>query len=295
MFIRRTFVYPAISIALAACTSTSNDSPYGASGGAAGASSGTAGSAASGGAGAPSDGGQAESASGTGGYAGTDGGGYAEAGSSEAAGHAGADAAGTGGYAGAGGAEYEDSGIDAPPAVTTLQQPSRGSAAALSPDDATAVIVNRDVGSVSVLALQYPAGSAPIAQLTREVTLGDGSEPWQAVVGPDSDTAYVVLRKDQKVARIRYLRTAPVLDSAVAVGSEPTSIALNPTGSRAYVTNWTDGTVSELDTATMTVLSTIDLNAALVATGLLGEVTPRPALAHPRSLVVTNDGDADDK
>src|SRR5262249_39526002 len=148
---------------------------------------------------------------------------------------------------------------------------------------------NRDVGSATVLALQYPSNAAPTAQLTREVLLGAGSEPWQAVVAPDNDTAYVVLKKDQKVVRIRYLHTQPVLDGAVAVASEPPSIALSPSGRRAFVTNWVDGTVSEIDTAALTVVSTVDLNAALVKTGYLGDVSPRPALAHPRSVVVTND------
>jgi mono/diheme cytochrome c family protein len=36
------------------------------------------------------------------------------------------------------------------------------------------------------------------------------------------------------------------------------------------------------------------LNPALAGTGYLGTVAPRPALAHPRSVAVTNDGDGDD-
>jgi YVTN family beta-propeller protein len=299
MSIRRTAVYSTVALALLACepfsskdASDADGGPTGTgagsgSGGAAGKSSGDTGGSSSttGGAtsGSGASGGKSGSTSGgTGGYAGS--GGSTSGGTGGYAGSAGA-----GGYAGAGG--DGDGGVDVGP---ILKQPSRGSAAALSPDDATAVIVNRDVGSATVLALQYPTGAPASAQLTREVLLGTGSEPWQAVVGPDNDTAYVVLRKDQKVARIRYLRTQPVLDGTVAVGSEPTSIALSPTGRRAYVTNWSDGTVSEVDTSTMHVVSTIDLNTALVATGYLGDVTARPALAHPRSVAVTNDLDGDD-
>ena len=311
MSIRRTVVYSTVSLALLACDPFSKGPSDGADGGPTGTgagsgSGGAAGSYGGGTAGSPTGSGGSSSGStggstggkggstsggkgGAGGYAGSGGtGGYAGAGG--AGGYAGT--GGAGGYAGNGGAGgYGDGGVDAPPPLT---QPSRGSAAAISPDDATAVIVNRDTGSATVLALQYPTSQPPTAQFTREVLLGGGSEPWQAVIGPDNDTAYVVLKKDQKVARIRYLRTQPVLDGTVAVGSEPTSIALSPTGRRAYVTNWTDGTVSEIDTAAMTVVSTIDLNAALVQTGYLGDVVPRPALAHPRSLVVTNDADADD-
>jgi hypothetical protein len=183
---------------------------------------------------------------------------------------------------------------DAEPPALTLRAPSRGSAVALSDDDAVAVVVNRDTGSASVLALHYAPAQPPSAELVQEVSLGQGSEPWQAVIDPTGDTAYVVLRKDQKIARIRHLRTYPELYGTVSVGSEPTSIALSPTGARAYVTNWVDGTVSEIDTHALALLSTIDLNPALVATGYLGAVAPRPSLAHPRSIVATNDGDAED-
>ena len=299
MSIRRTVAYSAVSLALLACDPFSKDTSGGADGGptSAGAGGGSGGAA-----GGSSNGKGGATGGGTGGagdYAGSgDKGGYA--GSGGAGGYAGAGASGgnagtggAGGYAGSGGAaEYGDGGV--PPGGATLKLPSRGSAAALSPDDAIAVVVNRDVGSATVLSLQYPTSSPPTAQLTREVLLGAGSEPWQAVIHPDNDTAYVVLKKDQKVARIRYLRTGPMLDGTVAVGSEPTSIALSPTGRRAYVTNWTDGTVSEIDTAAMSVVSTIDLNATLVKMGYLGDVAPRPALAHPRSVVVTNDADGED-
>lgn len=44
----------------------------------------------------------------------------------------------------------------------------------------------------------------------------------------------------------------------------------------------------------MTAGTPVDLNAALAATGLLGSVAPRPGLAHPRALAITNNGDASD-
>jgi hypothetical protein len=177
-----------------------------------------------------------------------------------------------------------------------LPSASRGSALALSPDDAVAVMVNRDSGSVSVFALDFPAdGTAPKVTKTAEVQLGAGSEPWQVVVGPDGDTAYVVLRRDQKLARIKSLRSLPKLDGAVDVGSEPTGVALTPTGATAWVANWVDGTLTGVDTQTMAAKSTVDLNAALVATGLLGpDAKARPALAHPRSLAITNNRDTND-
>ncbi len=194
-----------------------------------------------------------------------------------------------------------DSGLDAPrgdgpryegaPPGKVLPGPSKGSAVALSPDDSVAVVCNREVGTVTVLALSYPATGAPTAKKTAELDLGADSEPWQAVVGPDGDTAYVVLRKAQRAVKLEKLRTAPVKGGEVAVGSEPTGLALVPTGAELWVTNFVDGTLSVIATSSMTVARTIDLNKALVATGYLGSVKERPALAYPRAIAITNNGD----
>ena len=177
-----------------------------------------------------------------------------------------------------------------------LPGPSRGSAVALSPDDSVAAMVNRDVGTLSVFGVQFPSdGASATLQKSAEVTLGSTSEPWQVVIGPDGDTAYVVLKHDQKLAKVTGIKSgSPSVYSNVAVGSEPTSVALSPTGATAWVANWVDGTVTAVDTASMKVKDTVDLNAALVATHLVGDIAPRPALAHPRSVVVTNNGDAYD-
>ena len=175
-----------------------------------------------------------------------------------------------------------------------LDQPSRGAAVAFSADDSIAVVVNRDVGSITVLKVDYDKDATKGVSVLKEVLLGEHSEPYQVVIGPDSDTAYVVLRHDQKLVKIGSLASAPNIVGSVEVGSEPTSLALSPSGHYAYVANWTDGTISEVDTAKLMLSSTIDLNAALVKTGYLGEVKPRPALAHPRSITVSNDADGDD-
>ena len=175
--------------------------------------------------------------------------------------------------------------------VTISDAPSRGAAIALSQDDTVAVAVNRDVGSVSVFTVTpEPVG---ITKKT-EVDVGAGTEPWQLVILPEQTSALVVLRQSQQVVRIDDLKGTPKKGAVVKVGSEPTGIALSPSGRRAYVANWVDGTVTVLDTATMTVKSTVDLNAPLVATGMLGTVTARPSLAHPRSIAVTNNADTND-
>ncbi|HSO31645.1 MAG TPA: YncE family protein [Labilithrix sp.] len=168
--------------------------------------------------------------------------------------------------------------------------PSRGSGIAISADDSVVVAVNRDSGSVSIFKTEFPEDGTP-AKLTKYAELNVGAEPYQVVISGDSDAAYVVLRKDQKLVKITGLKGTPVIAGSVAVGSEPTGVALTPGGSRAWVANWVDGTLSGVDTASMKVTSTLDLNEALVGTKLLGEIKARPSLAHPRSVAITNNGD----
>lgn len=175
--------------------------------------------------------------------------------------------------------------------MAVLPGPSRGAALALTPDDTRAVVVNRDVGSVTVLAIDYTSDPPSPSKLV-EIDLGKGSEPWQVAVHPDGDHAFVVLRNGGKLVRIDDLSGTPKKGPEVAVGSEPTAVALTPTGAGAWVANWVDGTVMRVDTATMQVTKTVDLNEAMK--GPLGVAEARPALSHPRSIAITNDGDQDD-
>ena len=170
--------------------------------------------------------------------------------------------------------------------------PTNGSAVAIAKDDKAAIAVNRTAGSVSVFTVAF-GGATP---LTKTATLAVGGEPWDVVIGNDDDTAYVILRADQKVAKIKGLHgSAPTVDATSAkTGSEPTGIAISPTGAKLYVANWAEGTITVIKTSDMSVASTIDLNAALAGSTFLGTVTARPGLSHPRSLVVTNNGDTSD-
>lgn len=175
-----------------------------------------------------------------------------------------------------------------------LKQPSKGAAIVLTQDETIAAAVNRDVGSLSVLSVSgsYKDKYTSVQpKLIKELDLGRGSEPWQVAMGADDETAYVVLRRDQKLVKIGNLKKDPKVLESVAVGSEPTSVALSPSGRYAYVANWNDGTVSVIETESMSAKRTIDLNQPLVDTGYLGHVKARAALAHPRSITVTNDGD----
>ena len=202
----------------------------------------------------------------------------------------GAPQAGTGGAGGAGGG----GGGVVPPAGSARKTPTQGSAVAITADDKYAVAVNRTAGRVTVFKLDF--GSMWPATKTYDLDVGKKAEPWMTVVGNDDDTAYVILRKEQQLLRIRNLRSTPKVDELYAkTGSEPTGLAISPTGASLYVANWAEGTVTVVDAATMKVVKTVDLNGALAASGMLGsDVQARPALAHPRALVVTNDGDGED-
>jgi DNA-binding beta-propeller fold protein YncE len=168
---------------------------------------------------------------------------------------------------------------------------TNGSAIAITKDTKVAIAVNRTAGNVAIFDVTF--GTTPAA--TRKALLDVGAEPWDVVIGNDDDTAYVIVRKDQKVVKIKGLKGAPTVDAtSAASGSEPTGIAISPTGAKLYVSNWAEGTLSVVNTADMTVGTKIDLNAAIAASGLLGTVTGRPGLAHPRSLVISNNGDTSD-
>lgn len=191
--------------------------------------------------------------------------------------------------------EQPDGGGDAGPEgpLSIAPGPSRGSAIAISADDSLVVAVNRDVGSITVFKTSFPEDGSP-AKLTEAHEVPVGAEPWQVALSPDGDSAYVVLRKDQKLVKVSGLKGTPAVAGSVAVGSEPTGLALTPAGSRAWVANWVDGTLSGIDTKTMELKTTVDLNVALVDSKLIGEVRARPALAHPRSVAITNDGNANE-
>lgn len=185
--------------------------------------------------------------------------------------------------------------IDQPPGgpVKPLSQPSRGSSVSLSEDDTRAVVVNSDLGTAAVFSIDYAAGVLPAVKKIGDVPVG--AEPVQAVVHPNGNWAFVVSRKDQKVVRIDDVKTTPKKGPEVAVGSEPTGIAIEPNGKMVWVTNWVDGTVMGIATDTMQVTATIDLNATIAASGLLGQgLAARPSLAHPRAIAMTNNGDTVD-
>jgi hypothetical protein len=170
-----------------------------------------------------------------------------------------------------------------------------GGAVALSYDERIAVATNRGDGFVTVFELKPERGPAEAVVKTTVLDVGKGSEPWAVVIGADDDTAYVILRKAQKLIRIDQLRTTPVVAAdSVVLGSEPMGIAITPTGKLVFVSNWGEGTVSTISTDGLGRGPILDLNQTLRETGALGGIENRLALAHPRALAITDDGDQDD-
>ncbi len=152
---------------------------------------------------------------------------------------------------------------------------TQGGAVVMTYDEQIAVAVHRTAGFVSIVRLN--PGAPPEGQLRSviELDVGLDAKPWAAVIGADDDTAYVLLRGTQQVVRISRLHDGPQVDLSrgVAVGEEPTAIAITPSGKRLYVANWASGTISMITTSDLVAQQRTDLNLALAETGALGPLS----------------------
>ncbi|MGZ3450485.1 MAG: hypothetical protein ACXVEF_12875 [Polyangiales bacterium] len=184
-----------------------------------------------------------------------------------------------------------DGGGDADPGWKVLGHASHGSTIAISEDDSTLVAVNHDVGTATVMSIKFEAsGTAPT--LTKLAEIPVGAEPVQVLIDPSCSSAFVLVRKDQKLVRIDHLKDKPAKGAEVAVGSEPTGMAMTPLGHTVWVASWMDGTVAAVDSGNMKITKTVNLSAALAASGYPGKgLDGRPALSHPRNVAITNNGD----
>ncbi|MBL8914989.1 MAG: YncE family protein [Archangium sp.] len=225
-----------------------------------------------GGTGGGAMGGGSANGGGTGGSGGSAGGGSAGGGSA-GGGSAGGGSAGGGGGAGGGnvtggGAGGSGGGGGTGPILT---RPSRSTPVDITRDDSTIAMVNQDSNSLSIF-------SASQKTRTAQANFGNDTMPVSVVIHPDQTTAFVVLRRSGELARVTSINTVSPLVGAqrALVGSEPTGVALSPTGAIAVVANFNNGTLSFVDTANMTVTGTANVGG------------------NPRALAITNDGDNDD-
>ena len=250
---------------LAGCgssTGTGGGAGGGSAGGAGGGTAGGAGGGTAGGAGGGTAGGAGGGTAGGagGGTAGGAGGGTAGgAGGGGTAGGAGGGAGGgTAGGAGGGGS-LSDGGY--------LSGPSKSSTISVSDDGALISMVNPENNSLSTFS------AATKGQLSRVVT---GAEPSAVVYAVDRKSAWVANRADATVKKVTGLDTAsPTVGAPINVGSEPTGLALSPSGRWLVVTEWAEGQVSVIDTTTSTKVSSVTMR-------------------NPRAVAITNSGDAVD-
>ena len=153
-------------------------------------------------------------------------------------------------------------------AAPRLTRPSKSGTIAITEDQTLVAMVNPDDDSIAVFR------TSDNMRLSKVAT---GDEPSAVVLAPDSTTAYVANRADATVVRVTGIDTAsPTVSAPVDVGSEPTGLALSPSGAKLFVAELAEGRVSVIDTTTLTVVGTID--------------SPQ----NPRAVAVTNDGDAED-
>ncbi len=132
---------------------------------------------------------------------------------------------------------------------------------AISPNGATLVVPNWMGDSVSLVNVSTGA--------TTTVSMPATYQPRNAVVSPDSSTAYVVSdivgTPNYVVSNITgylteiSLTTDSIVGSPVALDGGPLSIAISPDGSTGYVANSMGNTVSIVNLKTMTVTQSINV------------------------------------
>ncbi len=97
------------------------------------------------------------------------------------------------------------------------------------------------------------------------------------VIHPDQVQAFVAHRNTGSISRISDIHTAQAaVQDELTIGGEIMGLALTPTGRRLWATNWTQGTVLEIDTETMSIVRTVQTDG------------------HPYAIASAHDGDSDD-
>lgn len=155
---------------------------------------------------------------------------------------------------------------------TTLAAPSRSTSIAMTSDDRSVVLANRETDTVSVIEVRNAQGQDTALKLA-EIPVG--LEPRFVAISPDDREVYVSNSVSGSVSVIS-LKGGEVVDE-ILVGTEPRGIAVTPNGSLLYVANHTAGTVSVIDTAQRAVVQTVNVGG------------------NPTAIAITSDGDSDDQ
>ena len=164
-----------------------------------------------------------------------------------------------------------------------------------TPHDVAADIVISPDGSTAFVACPLSGTVVPINTSTNTVgsPIFAGEGPEGLAITPDGATlyaanfgAYAVV--NGQVMQLSDGTTVTTIDTAtdtagtqITVGSEPSSVAITPDGTTAYVVNLASSTVTPIDIATNSAGSPITLNATLTGTpGFQIAITPDGTTAY---------------
>jgi len=163
--------------------------------------------------------------------------------------------------------------------VTTITTGTAPIGSAISPNGEWVLVTNYGSNSITVI---NAAGGTPTFSNT--ISLGSGSEPIGVAFTPDNTWAYVTNQGNNTVSVID-LTSSPhpslyttITNSGGGQGqfSQPVGVAVTPDGTKAYVTNYGNQTVSVIDTS---------INGVITGTGY-----PYSVKTQPAGVAVTPDG-----
>jgi YVTN family beta-propeller protein len=137
--------------------------------------------------------------------------------------------------------------------------------------DGTRAYVPQTRSNVSNLELSFDSTVFPVVNVVNldvpaliskdRITLDTADEPvnlpFAVAITPESDRAFVLNSGSDAVSVINLETNRGV--AHLAVGSNPRGIVMSPDGTRAYVNNVLDGTLSVIDTAGLSVVETVVL------------------------------------
>ncbi len=158
-------------------------------------------------------------------------------------------------------------------ALAGVGQPIQSTPIALSSDDKRLVVCNPDNDSITI----FDALLTPPKKLA---TIKTGDEPVSVAITLGGETAYVANAFAGTVTPVDLVRKRA--HRPIKVGGEPTAVALTPNSSRLVVVNATNNTLVVVD---------VQADPPVV----IGQPYDLSAFGtSPRSIAITNDGDADD-
>lgn len=160
--------------------------------------------------------------------------------------------------------------------------PTRSTNILLTSDDKLLIVANRESNSLSVIRVRDDDGNDVSEKL---VELAVGNEPRFLAITPDDRTVFVsntgsgtisVISLGSEKSGTQLLKSPASVVAEIPVGTEPRGLAITPNGTRLFVANHTNATVSVIDVATRSVIRNI------------------PLPGFPQAIAITNDGDEDD-